>query len=58
MKKLYSLFLSALFVLPAAYASGTDYTRGLSIWFDTPNNLDGRANWYGGRQGCWACQTR
>ena len=45
MKKLALLFLTALFVLPAAHASGTDFTRGLSIWFDTPNNLDGRAIW-------------
>ena len=45
MKKLTLLFLTALFVLPAAHASGTDFTRGLSIWFDTPNNLDGRAIW-------------
>ncbi|WP_455592257.1 glycoside hydrolase family 95 protein [Bacteroides sp.] len=45
MKKLSLLFLTALFALPATYASETDYTRGLSIWFDTPNNLDGRAIW-------------
>ena len=29
----------------ALWAEGTDYTRGLSIWFDTPNSLDGRAIW-------------
>ena len=29
----------------ALWAEGTDYTRGLSIWFDTPNGLDGRAIW-------------
>lgn len=45
MKKLYSLFFSTLFTFSALYASNTDYTQGLSIWFDTPNNLDGRAVW-------------
>lgn len=53
MKKLYSLLFSALFILPAAHAGGTDYTRGLSVWFDTPNNLDGRAVWYDGRPDLW-----
>ena len=36
-----SVFLS----FSALWAEGTDYTRGLSIWFDTPNSLDGRAIW-------------
>lgn len=53
MKKLYSLLFSALFILPAAHAGGTDYTRGLSVWFDTPNNLDGRVVWYDGRLDLW-----
>lgn len=40
----------ALYVLGAmlsvsVYASDTDYTQGLSIWFDTPNNLNGQAPW-------------
>ena len=31
-----------------SFLTGTEYryTKGLSIWFDTPNNLDGRASWY------------
>ena len=45
MKKLYSLLLTALFALPAAHVHATDYTQGLSIWFDTPNTLQGRAIW-------------
>lgn len=53
MKKLYSLLFTALFILPAAHAGGTDYTRGLSVWFDTPNNLDGRTVWYNGRPDLW-----
>ena len=28
----------------------TDYTKGLSIWFDTPNTLEKRAIWYNGRR--------
>ena len=44
MKKLYSLLLTALFALPAAHVHATDYTQGLSIWFDTPNTLQGRAD--------------
>mgnify|MGYP006892383185 CR=1 FL=1 len=43
MKKLYSLLLTALFALPAAHVHATDYTQGLSIWFDTPNTLQGKA---------------
>lgn len=31
-----------------------DYTKGLSIWFDRPNNLDRRAVWFGGRPELWA----
>lgn len=53
MKKLCSLLFSALFILSAAHAGGTDYTRGLAVWFDTPNNLDGRVVWYDGRPDLW-----
>lgn len=44
MRKLYLCFVS-VFLSFALWAEGTDYTRGLSIWFDTPNSLDGRAIW-------------
>lgn len=27
-------------------AQSTDYTKGLSIWFDTPIDLNGRASWH------------
>lgn len=40
-----------LFALAACaqwgYAFEIDYTKGLSVWFDTPTNLDKRAVWYG-----------
>lgn len=45
MRKLYSLVIGVLFTLPTLHASNTDYTRGLSVWFDTPNTLDGQAVW-------------
>ncbi len=31
----------------------TDYIHGLSIWFDQPTSLKGRAVWYGGRPDLW-----
>ena len=34
-------------------ATVTDYTKGLSIWFDTPNTLQNRAIWYEGRPDLW-----
>ena len=45
MRKLYLCFGSGFLSFSALWAEGTDYTRGLSIWFDTPNSLDGRAIW-------------
>ena len=41
MKKLYSFFISTLLVSSAVCAGGTDYTKGLAIWFDAPNTLQG-----------------
>ena len=45
MRKLHLCFVSVFLSFSALWAEGTDYTRGLSIWFDTPNSLDGRAIW-------------
>lgn len=45
MKRIYLLFAYTLFVLTVTGKDFTDYTQGFSIWFDTPNNLDGRAIW-------------
>lgn len=45
MKKLCPLILCTLFSLSAASIETVDYTQGLSVWFDTPNNLDGQAIW-------------
>lgn len=45
MKRIYWCFACMLLLLPVLRAQEADYTRGLSIWFDTPNSLDGRAIW-------------
>lgn len=45
MKKLCPLILCTLFSLSAASIETVDYTQGLSVWFDTPNNLNGQAIW-------------
>lgn len=58
MKKLYSLLFTALFALPAAHVHATDYTQGLTIWFDTPNTLQGRAIWYGSRPDLWKGENK
>ena len=53
MKNFYFLLISSLFLTSGLYAGETDYTQGLSIWFDTPNTLQGYAAWYGGRPDLW-----
>ena len=47
-----------MFALPAAHVHATDYTQGLSIWFDTPNTLQGRAIWYGSRPDLWKGESK
>lgn len=44
MKLLCSLLISALGALSSVYAGETDYTRGLSVWFDAPATK-GHADW-------------
>ena len=36
-----------------AISAQTDYTQGLSVWFDKPTTLNGRTVWYGGRPDLW-----
>ncbi len=45
--------LVALMAASEAHSVETDYTKGLSVWFDTPVTLQGRAVWYGGRPDMW-----
>lgn len=52
MKKFYSFLICSLFLAFRLCAVETDYTKGLSIWFDTPNTLQGYAVWYGGDRIC------
>lgn len=46
MKKKSNSFLFGVLFAVAAQAQQVDYAHGLSIWFDTPNGLEGRASWY------------
>ena len=46
-------FLLLLTLCATTAFSQTDYTQGLSIWFDQPTTLNGRAIWYGGRPDLW-----
>ena len=58
MKNFYFLLISSLFLTSGLYAGETDYTQGLSIWFDTPNTLQGYAAWYGGRPDLWKGENK
>lgn len=58
MKNFYFLLISSLFLTSGLYAGETDYTQGLSIWFDTPNTLQGYAAWYGGRLDLWKDENK
>ena len=49
MNKLLLFLIATLGLLPVMHANATDYTKGLSVWFDTPNTLQGHAVWYGGK---------
>ena len=45
MKKCYCIILSIFLLVPISSSQTIDYTQGLSIWFDTPNDLNNRAIW-------------
>lgn len=51
MKKLTTCIASLITAF--ALQAQTDYTNGLSVWFDQPATLKGRAVWYGGRPDLW-----
>lgn len=48
----FHLFLAVAMTTMAIHAQ-TDYTRGLSVWFDKPTTLQGNNVWYGGRPDLW-----
>lgn len=45
MKKICSLLACAIFVFTTVCAADADYTKGLSVWFDSPASLLGLASW-------------
>ncbi len=51
MKRIKTFAVAALLALAAQ--AQTDYTKGLSVWFDKPTTLNGRQVWYGGRPDLW-----
>lgn len=58
MKKKHSLLFCALFTIFTGHAESTDYTKGLSIWFDSPNTLQGKEVWYSAQQDAsWESQS-
>ena len=40
-------------LLLAIGVQASEYTQGLTVWFDKPTSLKGRAVWYGGRPDLW-----
>ena len=58
MKKKHSLLFCALFTIFTGHAESTDYTKGLSIWFDSPNTLQGKEVWHSSKQDAsWESQS-
>ena len=51
MKKKFALL--AFLLCAVGMSAQNDYINGLSIWFDQPTTLNGRALWYGGRPDLW-----
>lgn len=51
MNRIKTIILSLL--LSTALQAEADYTHGLTVWFDQPTSLKGRAVWYGGRPDLW-----
>ena len=51
MKKTFALL--ALLLCALGINAQNNYINGLSIWFDQPTTLNGRAIWYGGRPDLW-----
>ena len=51
MNRIKTIIISLL--ISTAVQAEADYTHGLSVWFDQPTSLKGRAVWYGGRPDLW-----
>ena len=39
------MFINSLFLVSGIFAGETEYTKGLSIWFDTPNVMEEHTAW-------------
>ena len=50
--------LLTILACAALSAHATDYTRGLSIWFDKPNTLVNKAIWFGNTPDMWKGETK
>ena len=48
-----TLLIMGIFAATLSLQAQTSYTQGLSVWFDQPTTLKGRAVWYGGRPDLW-----
>ena len=55
MKRVYQLVIMACAALSV---HATDYTRGLSIWFDKPNTLVNKAIWFGNTPEMWKGENK
>lgn len=55
MKKIFQL---AIMACTALSVHATDYTCGLSIWFDTPNTLVNKAVWFGNTPDMWKGENK
>ena len=55
MKKVFQL---AILVCAALSAHATDYTRGLSIWFNKPITLEHKAIWFGNTPEMWKGENK
>lgn len=56
MKKNLLLLIASVYILSAS--AQTNDTRGLSIWFDKPNDLSGIAVWYHSKPGQWTGENK
>ena len=55
MKRVFQLVIMACAALSV---HATDYTRGLSIWFDKPNTLVNKAIWFGNTPEMWKGENK
>lgn len=56
MKKIQTII--AVILLSTSIHAEKNYIDGLSIWFDTPTSLKGRALWYNGRPDLWKGENK